>query len=51
MKRKVCFFWLVNFKIVIIFILILLILIEIIGVYFICGLECFMINIFIKDMN
>ena len=39
MKRKVRFFRSVNFKIAITFILILLISIEIIGAYFIRGLE------------
>lgn len=41
----------VNFKIAITFILILLISIEIIGAYFIRGLERSTINTFIKDMN
>lgn len=51
MKRKVRFFRSVNFKIAITFILILLISIEIIGAYFIRGLERSTINTFIKDMN
>lgn len=51
MKGKVRFFRSVNFKIAITFILILLISIEIIGAYFIRGLERSTINTFIKDMN
>ena len=51
MKRKVRFFRSVNFKIAITFILILLISIEIIGAYFIRGLERSTINTFIKNMN
>jgi two-component system sensor histidine kinase VicK len=51
MKRKVRFFRSVNFKIAITFILILLISIEIIGAYFIRGLERSTIDTFIKDMN
>lgn len=51
MKKKVRFFRSVNFKIAITFILILLISIEIIGAYFIRGLERSTIDTFIKDMN
>ncbi|MGM0213464.1 cell wall metabolism sensor histidine kinase WalK [Enterococcus sp. AZ109] len=51
MKNKVRFFQSVNFKIAFSFILILLISIEIIGAYFIRGLEKETINNFTKDMN
>ncbi len=51
MKTKVRFFQSVNFKIALTFILILLISIEIIGAYFIRGLERSTINSFITDMN
>lgn len=51
MKTKVRFVQSVNFKIALTFILILLISIEIIGAYFIRGLERSTINSFITDMN
>ena len=51
MKTKVRFVQSVNFKIALTFILILLLLIEIIGAYFIRGLERSTINNFIMDMN
>lgn len=51
MKNKVRFFQSVNFKIAFSFILILLISIEIIGAYFIRGLEKETVNNFTKDMN
>ncbi len=51
MKNKVRFFQSVNFKIAFSFILILLISIEIIGAYFIRGLEKETINNFTNDMN
>lgn len=51
MKRKVRFVRSVNFKIALTFILILLLSIEIIGAYFIRGLERSTINNFISDMN
>ncbi|GCF95248.1 PAS domain-containing sensor histidine kinase [Enterococcus florum] len=51
MKNKVRFYRSVNFKIAFSFILILLISIEIIGAYFIRGLEKETINTFTKDMN
>lgn len=51
MKKKVRFFQSVNFKIALAFILILLISIEIIGAYFIRGLERSTIDNFMKTMN
>lgn len=51
MKNKVRFFQSVNFKIALAFILILLISIEIIGAYFIRGLERSTIDNFMTDMN
>ncbi|MFV0557750.1 MAG: cell wall metabolism sensor histidine kinase WalK [Enterococcus sp.] len=51
MKNKVRFFQSVNFKIALAFILILLISIEIIGAYFIRGLERTTIDNFMNDMN
>lgn len=51
MKTKVRFVQSVNFKIALTFILILLLSIEIIGAYFIRGLERSTINNFITDMN
>lgn len=51
MKKRVNFFRSVNFKIALTFILILLISIEIIGAYFIRGLERSTIDTFIKDTN
>ena len=51
MEKKVRFYRSVNFKIAFSFILILLISIEIIGAYFIRGLEKSTINSFTKDMN
>lgn len=51
MEKKVRFYRSVNFKIAFSFILILLISIEIIGAYFIRGLEKSTINTFTKDMN
>ncbi|KAF1299617.1 PAS domain-containing sensor histidine kinase [Enterococcus sp. JM4C] len=51
MKTKVRFYQSVNFKIALAFILILLIAIQIIGAYFIRGLEKETINNFISDMN
>ncbi|MBV7389385.1 MULTISPECIES: cell wall metabolism sensor histidine kinase WalK [Enterococcus] len=51
MKNKVRFYRSVNFKIAFSFILILLISIEIIGAYFIRGLEKSTINTFTRDMN
>ena len=51
MKKKVRFVRSVNFKIALTFILILLLSIEIIGAYFIRGLERSTINNFISDMN
>ncbi|KAF1300758.1 cell wall metabolism sensor histidine kinase WalK [Enterococcus sp. JM9B] len=51
MKKKVRFFQSVNFKIALAFILILLISIEIIGAYFIRGLENSTIDNFTKNMN
>lgn len=51
MEKKVRFYRSVNFKIAFLFILILLISIEIIGAYFIRGLEKSTINSFTKDMN
>ncbi|MGO3609620.1 MAG: cell wall metabolism sensor histidine kinase WalK, partial [Enterococcus sp.] len=51
MEKKVRFYRSVNFKIAFSFILILLISIEIIGAYFIRGLEKSTIDTFTKDMN
>ncbi|GAA2913609.1 cell wall metabolism sensor histidine kinase WalK [Enterococcus pseudoavium] len=51
MEKKVRFYRSVNFKIAFSFILILLISIEIIGAYFIRGLEKSTIDSFTKDMN
>lgn len=51
MKNKVRFYRSVNFKIAFSFILILLISIEIIGAYFIRGLEKSTINNYTKEMN
>ena len=51
MKERVRFFQSVNFKIALTFILILLISIEIIGAYFIRGLEKSMIDNFTKGMD
>lgn len=51
MEKKVRFYRSVNFKIAFSFILILLISIEIIGAYFIRGLEKSTIETFTKDMN
>ncbi|MBM7710693.1 cell wall metabolism sensor histidine kinase WalK [Enterococcus xiangfangensis] len=51
MEKRVRFYRSVNFKIAFSFILILLISIEIIGAYFIRGLETSTINNFTKDMN
>ena len=51
MEKKVRFYRSVNFKIAFSFILILLISIEIIGAYFIRGLEKSTIDNFTKDMN
>lgn len=51
MEKKVLFYRSVNFKIAFSFILILLISIEIIGAYFIRGLEKSTIDTFTKDMN
>lgn len=51
MEKKVRFYRSVNFKVAFSFILILLISIELIGAYFIRGLEKSTINSFTKDMN
>ena len=51
MRERVRFFQSVNFKIALTFILILLISIEIIGAYFIRGLEKSMIDNFTKGMD
>ncbi|MFC4771003.1 cell wall metabolism sensor histidine kinase WalK [Enterococcus hermanniensis] len=51
MEKKVRFYRSVNFKVAFSFILILLISIELIGAYFIRGLERSTINSFTKDMN
>lgn len=51
MEKKIRFYRSVNFKIAFSFILILLISIEIIGAYFIRGLEKSTIDSFTKDMN
>ena len=51
MEKRIRFYRSVNFKIAFSFILILLISIEIIGAYFIRGLEKSTIDSFTKDMN